>query len=101
MASRVKTVATELRTVSLEPSSFQARSDTVVSWLGMAGALINSHGTVLLVDPLLTVIMKDGKPWSDTPHPFKIDLPIQAKDIPRVDAVLYPLSGSVGCVEGK
>ncbi len=33
--------------------------------------------------------MKDGKPWSETPHPFKIDLPIQAKDIPRVDAVLY------------
>lgn len=33
--------------------AFEVADLTVLRWLGMAGFLINSHGTALLVDPLL------------------------------------------------
>ena len=33
--------------------AFEASNGTVLRWLGMAGFLINSRGTTLMVDPLL------------------------------------------------
>ncbi len=33
--------------------AFEAADTTVLRWLGMAGFLINSRGTTLMVDPLL------------------------------------------------
>ena len=33
--------------------AFQAGGGTVLRWLGMAGFLINSRGTTLMIDPLL------------------------------------------------
>ena len=35
--------------------AFEASDGTVLRWLGMAGFLINSRGTTLMVDPLLAV----------------------------------------------
>jgi len=68
---------------------FQRRDDTVVTWLGMAGAAVNSRGTVLLIDPLLTVTRRGQERVSETGHTFIIDLPVEADTIPKVDAVLY------------
>lgn len=58
--------------------AFAASDKTTLRWLGMAGFLINSRGTTLMVDPLLG--------WFDMP--VMIDFPIVAKDVLRLDAIL-------------
>ena len=60
------------------PEAFQSQSDTVLRWLGMAGFLLNSRGTTLMIDPLL----------GDFDMPVMIDFPIQGAEVPRLDAVL-------------
>ena len=57
---------------------FEAADTTVLRWLGMAGFLINSRGTTLMVDPLL----------GGFDMPVMIEFPIAADDVPKVDAVL-------------
>jgi L-ascorbate metabolism protein UlaG (beta-lactamase superfamily) len=58
--------------------AFAASKGTTLRWLGMAGFLINSRGTVLMVDPLL----------GGFDMPVLVDFPIAAGDVPRLDAVL-------------
>src|SRR3954454_15497929 len=58
--------------------AFDAGDGTVLRWLGMAGFLINSRGTTLMVDPLL----------GGFDMPVMIDFPIAAGTVPQVDAVL-------------
>ena len=58
--------------------AFKASDKTTVRWLGMAGFLINSRGTTLMVDPLL----------EGFDMPLLIDFPIATKEVPRLDAVL-------------
>ena len=57
---------------------FQPQDETVLRWLGMAGFLVNSRGTTLMVDPLL----------GDFDMPVLIDFPIAAGAVPGLDAVL-------------
>ena len=55
------------------------RSDqTTIRWLGMAGFLINSRGTTVMIDPLL-----EGYDM-----PLLMKFPITIKDVPHVDAIL-------------
>ena len=58
--------------------AFGPSDGTTLRWLGMAGFLINSRGTTLMVDPLL----------EGFDMPLIITFPIAAKDVPRLDAVL-------------
>jgi L-ascorbate metabolism protein UlaG (beta-lactamase superfamily) len=58
--------------------AFEVADTTVLRWLGMAGFLINSRGTALMVDPLL----------GGFDMPVMIDFPIAAADVPRLDAML-------------
>lgn len=58
--------------------AFRASDITVLRWLGMAGFLLNSRGTTLMIDPLL----------GDFDMPLMIDFPIAASEVPRLDAVL-------------
>ena len=58
--------------------AFDAGAGTVLRWLGMAGFLINSRGTTVMVDPLLG--------WFDMP--VMIDFPIEGSAVPKLDAVL-------------
>lgn len=79
----------ELVSQAVTADFFQARDDTVVTWLGMAGALVNVRGTIIFIDPLLTVIEKEGERLSETGHRFRISLPLEAAQVPKADAVLY------------
>ena len=54
--------------------AFEAGNGTVLRWLGMAGFLINSRGTTLMVDPLL----------GGFDMPVMIEFPIAAADVPRL-----------------
>jgi L-ascorbate metabolism protein UlaG (beta-lactamase superfamily) len=58
--------------------AFEAGKGTVLRWLGMAGFLINSRGTTVMIDPLL----------GGFDMPVMIDFPIAADDVPNLDAVL-------------
>lgn len=64
-------------TVRMTGKDFEADSTTSVYWLGGGGAMINSRGTVIMIDPLL----------KGFDMPLLIDMPIDPKDVPRVDAV--------------
>jgi L-ascorbate metabolism protein UlaG (beta-lactamase superfamily) len=58
--------------------AFEASAGTVLRWLGMAGFLINSRGTTMMVDPLL----------GGFDMPVMIEFPISASEVPKLDAVL-------------
>src|SRR5947209_17250780 len=58
--------------------AFGPSSETVLRWLGMAGFLINSRGTTLMVDPLLRGF----------DMPVMIEMPISALDVPHLDTIL-------------
>jgi L-ascorbate metabolism protein UlaG (beta-lactamase superfamily) len=57
--------------------AFQPSINTTIRWLGMAGFLINSRGTTLMIDPLL-----EGYDL-----PLLRAFPIKPKEVPRLDAV--------------
>ena len=67
------------RTQPFGAEAFEARDGTVLRWLGMAGFLINSRGTTLMLDPLL----------GGFDMPVMIEFPIAAAD------------GEVGCCPGQ
>lgn len=58
--------------------AFQSTDNTIIRWLGNSGFLINSHGTTIMIDPIL----------KDFDMPLLIDLPIEPANIPHLDAVL-------------
>jgi len=64
-------------TQSFGKEAFQASNNTTIRWLGMAGFLINSRGTTIMLDPLL-----EGYDM-----PLLRSFPIKPKDVPRLHAV--------------
>ena len=78
-----------LVTRQIKADFFDKNTQTLVTWLGMAGAMINVRGTIILIDPLLTMSVTDGRELCEGEHPLKLPLPIEAKELPRLDAVLY------------
>lgn len=58
--------------------AFGSTSNTVIRWLGGAGFFINSHGTTMMIDPVL----------KDFDMPLLIDMPISPEKVPHLDAVL-------------
>lgn len=58
--------------------AFEASDKTVIRWLGNSGALINSRGITVMVDPLL----------KGFDMPLLIDMPIEIPEVPQVDAIL-------------
>jgi len=78
----------KLQSVPINQSAFSAREDTIVTWLGGAGFLINCAGTIILIDPVLSVNSDDPE-LSECGLKLKIDLPIFADQVPKADYVLY------------
>ncbi len=82
-----------LTTTPVGTAAFARRSDTAVTWLGGAGFLINCRGTIILIDPVLS-LSPDQEGCSEVGLKLKIALPVLAQDVPRVDYVLYTHSDS-------
>jgi len=81
---------TKLTPQKIPASFFEPRQDTVMAWLGMAGLLVNARGTILMIDPLITLINKDGEKRSEHGYVLKVPfLPLESGEVPRVDAVLH------------
>lgn len=69
--------AVPLKTVKMTSTDFGKKEGTSVYWLGGGGAMINSYGTVIMIDPLL----------EGFDMPLLIDMPIEPKDVPHVDGI--------------
>ncbi len=82
-------MARRLQSRPIGGSAFAPRDDTLLAWLGMAGVLINARGTVVLIDPLISLVRRGGRWISECGRGMKVELPIRAEDVPRADAVLY------------
>ena len=76
-----KTLAAQLQNQKIEPSFFGSREDTRVTWLGMAGVLINCRGTVLLIDPLITLVDSNGEPKCEGHYRLRVPLPIESHEV--------------------
>jgi len=75
-------------TVAIESGAFGKTENTSVRWLTAAGFLINARGTVIMIDPLLS--LKPGtSDVSECGFRLRVPLPILAADVPSLDAVLY------------
>lgn len=58
--------------------AFDIIDNTEIRWLSSAGIMINSHGTVIMIDPLL----------EGFDLPLLVDMPIKSSDVPNLDGVL-------------
>ena len=65
-------------THKMTAADFENNGGTSVYWLGGGGAMINSHGTVIMIDPVL----------EGFDMPLLVDMPILPQEVPKVDAVL-------------
>lgn len=64
--------------IRFSEEAFGEKSFTEIRWLGNAGALINSRGTTIMIDPLL----------EGFDMPLLIEMPIDPSNIQSLDAVL-------------
>ncbi len=66
------------QTQPFDRSALGSSDRTVLRWLGMAGFLINTRGTTIMLDPLL----------GGFDMPMMIEMPVTADDVPHLDAIL-------------
>lgn len=66
------------KTIPITSVAFEKTGQTEIYWLGNAGALINSRGTTIMIDPVL----------SGFDMPLLIDVPLTEAQIPHLDAIL-------------
>ncbi len=71
-------------TCRMTAEDFENKGGTSVYWLGGGGAMINSQGTVIMIDPVL----------EGFDMPLLIDIPILSQEALKVDAVLVSHSDS-------
>lgn len=66
-------------TEKMDQKQFKNQNYTSIYWLGSSGALINTRGTTLMIDPVL----------SGFDMPLLMEPPLKEEDVPAVDAILY------------
>jgi L-ascorbate metabolism protein UlaG (beta-lactamase superfamily) len=75
-------------TQPLKPEAFTETSETSIRWLSGAGFLINSRGTLIMIDPVISM-EKGSADNNEIGLRMRVPLPIVATSVPRLDAVLY------------
>ena len=75
--------------IPMTDAAFENSHDTAVYWLTGAGIMLNSHGTTIMVDPVIS-LASENPPISEVEEaPQYCMPPILAKDVKKLDAVLY------------
>lgn len=77
----------KLKTIQIHDSFFDKREDTIYTWLGMAGALINCRGTIIFIDPLISYGADNET--CETGNRLLVPLPVTADKVPRADVICY------------
>ncbi len=72
----------------LTQAAFRRSAKTKLWWLTNAGFLINSRGTRLMIDPAISYA-PGSRDTNETGHRLLVDLPIEASQVPRLEAVCY------------
>ena len=80
-------VKEKLKTIPISDSFFDKREDTIVTWLGMAGALINCRGTIIFIDPLISYGASNQE--CETGNRLLVPLPVTADYVPKADVICY------------
>jgi L-ascorbate metabolism protein UlaG (beta-lactamase superfamily) len=70
------------------PEAFGRSRETALWWLTNAGFLVNSRGTVIMIDPAIS-LDPESPGTSETGMRLLVTLPVEASEVPRLDAVLY------------
>ncbi|NBD27989.1 MBL fold metallo-hydrolase [Paenibacillus glycinis] len=86
-----ETSAIQVRAPYTKPitaKDFESSDDTSIWWLSSAGFLINSRGTLLMIDPVIAM-QAGSDEICEIGHRLLVPLPILAADVPRLDAILY------------
>lgn len=78
-----------METFSFGPDFFSSDPTTRLAWLGMAGLIVNTHGLVVIIDPLLTVVQQEGRTVSEAGFALERPLPIGAAELPKAGLVCY------------
>jgi L-ascorbate metabolism protein UlaG (beta-lactamase superfamily) len=75
-------------TIPITAEDFKISNHTSIWWLSGSGFLINSRGTLIMMDPVL--MMKPGsQEICELDMRLLVPLPILATDVPKLDAILY------------
>lgn len=73
---------------TLQKEDFAPCNTTKIYWLGTTGVLINSHGTLLMIDP--TISYRPNENTSEVHgRKFLVPPPIAPSEIEKLDAILY------------
>ena len=81
------TAKEKLKTIQIDNSFFDKREDTIFTWLGMAGALINCRGTIIFIDPLISYGADNET--CETGNRLLVPLPVTADKVPKADVICY------------
>jgi L-ascorbate metabolism protein UlaG (beta-lactamase superfamily) len=76
-------------TQALSLKDFEICDETAVYWLSAAGVLINSRGTTIMIDPILSVIENDPTRSEIGGMLLLAPPPIMADQVHKLDAILY------------
>jgi len=89
--SESKSNAVAPATQPLQLEAFTKSSKTFIYWLSGAGFLINSRGTLIMIDPVISLEKRkaDIADINEIGFRMRVPLPIEATAVPRLDAVLY------------
>ncbi len=92
--SEKKYQASAAAPIMLIDAAFAKNNETAVYWLTASGIFVNSHGTTIMMDPIISYASYDPL-MSETMDDDGIDffpqlapVPIEAKDVKKLDAVL-------------
>jgi L-ascorbate metabolism protein UlaG (beta-lactamase superfamily) len=77
----------KLKTIQLDNAFFGKRENTIFTWLGMAGALINCRGTIIFIDPLISY--GEDNETCETGNRLLVPLPVTADKVTKADVVCY------------
>lgn len=86
--ARFQSQAKAPETVPISQEAFQPADGTTVRWLTGSGFLVNSRGTVIMIDPVLAM-QPGSSEIGELGMRLLNPLPLEAKDVPGLDAVFY------------
>ena len=80
--------ADEYNSIPITPDAFCMSDHTTLWWLGGGGFMMNSRGTVVLIDPVVST-QPDNPGRCEIGIELVVKYPIDATGIKRVDMILY------------
>ena len=75
-------------TVKMGKECFSSRDCTTLWWTSGGGFMLNSHGTIVFVDPVISTMPEDSS-LAENGAPLAVTYPISPEEIVAADAILY------------